>query len=435
MARGPAGGARRARGARAGRRTGDSQPRHSQSRSAAVCRGTRAARARCSLMWRGRVRSARAAAARSEIWESARPDTARRLVAGLAGFMSAAADVRALDRASRRRAGARAAGAQLRGAVRDRVERDDWLRFKCASAREDGGQRLRVAGRLELAGGRSAAGESDALASRRRRAARATRAEDERARSQRGPDRACDRQTAAGCAHGSPAGRRWRASSSTGARARRALEQGIHGVGGARDSCARSTISRWCARRSRRWPKRRRRSRSRGRARRSARAARACRAVFASLASVPATGAATTDRVCRPPASRTRNRRAAPTTARRAPTPRSTRSARAATPPAKRFPPNFLSGSAERVVASVKHCAPRIYARLAMWRVAPAVRDKTPMPPPLAAARRDRYSAPASVARAGARRRRDCCAPRAATRRASRSCSPAATRPCVRASR
>ena len=37
----------------------------------------------------------------------------------------------------------------------------------------------------------------------------------------------------------------------------------------------------------------------------------------------------------------------------------------------ERAPPNFLAGSAERVVASVKQCAPRIYARLAMWRVAP----------------------------------------------------------------
>jgi mono/diheme cytochrome c family protein len=61
-------------------------------------------------------------------------------------------------------------------------------------------------------------------------------------------------------------------------------------------------------------------------------------------------------------------------------------------------PPNFLSGSAERVVASVRHCAPRIYARLAMWRVAPDVRDKTPMPPPRPKAGAAVYSAPASVA-------------------------------------
>jgi mono/diheme cytochrome c family protein len=49
----------------------------------------------------------------------------------------------------------------------------------------------------------------------------------------------------------------------------------------------------------------------------------------------------------------------------------------------ERFPPNFLAGSSERVSANFKQCAPRIYARLAMWRVAPGARDKTPMPPPL----------------------------------------------------
>ena len=96
-----------------------------------------------------------------EIWESARPDTARRLVAGLAGFLSAA-EVRALDHHLRRRAAR--AEARIYEAPCEVAWSARWLRFKCASAREDGGQRLRVAGRLELTGGRSAAGELNALA-------------------------------------------------------------------------------------------------------------------------------------------------------------------------------------------------------------------------------------------------------------------------------
>ncbi len=48
-------------------------------------------------------------------------------------------------------------------------------------------------------------------------------------------------------------------------------------------------------------------------------------------------------------------------------------------------PPNFLDGSTlEEVEAKIAHCAPRIYARLSMWRVPAAQRAKTPMPPVLA---------------------------------------------------
>jgi hypothetical protein len=62
---------------------------------------------------------------------------------------------------------------------------------------------------------------------------------------------------------------------------------------------------------------------------------------------------------------------------------------------AERSPPNFLAGPPERVAASVKHCAPRIYARLALWGVAPAARDKTPMPPLCRRAREAYEPAPA----------------------------------------
>jgi hypothetical protein len=51
---------------------------------------------------------------------------------------------------------------------------------------------------------------------------------------------------------------------------------------------------------------------------------------------------------------------------------------------AERAPPNFLLGSADEVEAKLKHCAPRIYYRLAMWHHAADARTKTPMPPEMA---------------------------------------------------
>jgi hypothetical protein len=63
-----------------------------------------------------------------------------------------------------------------------------------------------------------------------------------------------------------------------------------------------------------------------------------------------------------------------------------------------RFPPNFLAGSGERVATAMRHCAPRIYVRLAMWRVAPGARDKTPMPPALPSPHARDYAAAPAVA-------------------------------------
>ena len=65
---------------------------------------------------------------------------------------------------------------------------------------------------------------------------------------------------------------------------------------------------------------------------------------------------------------------------------------------AERSPPNFLAGPPERVVANVKHCAPRIYARLALWGAAPAARDKTPMPPAFPSARGEAYAPAPAIA-------------------------------------
>ncbi|MBI3530738.1 MAG: hypothetical protein HY067_22560 [Betaproteobacteria bacterium] len=47
-------------------------------------------------------------------------------------------------------------------------------------------------------------------------------------------------------------------------------------------------------------------------------------------------------------------------------------------------PPNFLAGDAQRISASLAHCAPRMFVRLAMWESKPEARDKMPMPPPQA---------------------------------------------------
>lgn len=64
---------------------------------------------------------------------------------------------------------------------------------------------------------------------------------------------------------------------------------------------------------------------------------------------------------------------------------------------AERTPPNFLAGSTEQVRARLRQCAPRLYARLAMWRRAPAQREKTPMPPPIPLAYPHIPSAPDGV--------------------------------------
>jgi cytochrome c553 len=47
-------------------------------------------------------------------------------------------------------------------------------------------------------------------------------------------------------------------------------------------------------------------------------------------------------------------------------------------------PPNFLWGDAARIERTLRHCAPRIHARLSMWHTAPNDRAKVPMPPPRA---------------------------------------------------
>ena len=61
-------------------------------------------------------------------------------------------------------------------------------------------------------------------------------------------------------------------------------------------------------------------------------------------------------------------------------------------------PPNFLSGNGAQVVANLRHCAPRLYVRLAMWQRDPEHREKTPMPPPFPSASGKVATAPPQVA-------------------------------------
>src|SRR3546814_11830441 len=61
-------------------------------------------------------------------------------------------------------------------------------------------------------------------------------------------------------------------------------------------------------------------------------------------------------------------------------------------------PPNFLAGSGAQVAARLRHCAPRLYVRLAMWHRDPQHREKTPMPPPFPSATGTVATAPSQAA-------------------------------------
>ena len=51
-------------------------------------------------------------------------------------------------------------------------------------------------------------------------------------------------------------------------------------------------------------------------------------------------------------------------------------------------PPGFLCGSGAQASRRLERCAPRIYYRLSMWRIAASARGKSPMPPPTSVANR-----------------------------------------------
>ena len=320
-----------------------------------------------------------------EVWETSRPDTARRFVAGLAGFLSAA-DVRALD-AHLRRSAARA-GERVYEAPCEVTWSTRWLRFNCASAARDAGKNLRAAGRLEITGNRSAGGELNALAAGD--AAALEQLELKTITLDLNAGRVAFVPDGGGMgarlADGAAVERvelEWRASEAR-------VIQGIHGV------AARATV-------------------------RTLDDFAPVRSTIAAMTDEGAFGARPFSRAALLPVLFSRlgikardwccddGSRLPPASVEAAP-PRAPTTGAASTYAAfyslcaschatsEKNPPNFLAGPAEQVVASVKHCAPRIYARLAMWRVAPQARDKTPMPPPQPKAGATAYSAPPPVA-------------------------------------
>ncbi len=326
-----------------------------------------------------------------EVWTLDQPETARRFIAGLAGFI-AAADVRMLDehlagRAARARPARRSYGAPCEVAWTDRM-----LRFTCVSGDEASPQSLRLAGRVDLKAGRAIGGELSTLA--------VGGAE---------PLQLLDSKT-----HvlDTDAGRVTLAPASRGMRARLADGTAVASVefrwrprdvsvrAGTHEVTAHAVVN----------------VVDDFAPVRDAIAALAAdttdKGVFSALPfSRPRVLAALFEKLelhqrewCCNDASHLPPARVEPQES-PLPTAGPAEDFAAFYPHCarchatnERFPPNFLAGPGERVAASVKQCAPRIYARLAMWRVAPAMRDKTPMPPPVPSVNATAYSAPAPVA-------------------------------------
>jgi mono/diheme cytochrome c family protein len=319
-----------------------------------------------------------------ETWHLDRSDAVRRFVGGLAGFISAV-DVRALD--SHLLRSARATPRRRYEAPCELAWTRRWLRFKCASAGDGGPQALRLAGRIDL-GGRSVAGELTALATGGAQPL-------EQIEIRTGAlDPNVGRLTLALASHGmrarlaggsavSGVELRWRprdarAIDGINTVSGRAVVETVDDFAAVRVSISAMTEDGVFA------------------ARPFSRAA-VLPPLFAKLGL--AAGNWCCDDASRLPPARVEP--AAPHAPSEGPA-----SVYAAFYPlcaachatSERFPPNFLAGTGERVASSVRQCAPRIYARLAMWRVAPAARDKTPMPPPRPSVDIAAANAPAPVA-------------------------------------
>ena len=323
-----------------------------------------------------------------EVWATPGPDAARRLVAGLAGFVTAA-ESRALDGQLAARAGRERPAERRREAPCEIAWTGSSARFKCVGA---GDAPLRVAGRLDLRGARVAGGDIGALAFD-------------------GAPPLEHLEVAAG-AFDAGAGRAAFTLGSRGASARLADGAAIAGIalawkpaeaqarGGVREASARATVT-------------------------VIDDFAPVRSAVAALAAEPGDGAPLAARAF----SRTRvlaplfaqlgvparewcceDSSRLPEAVVEAPEPPMPVDGAAAPfaafyplcaschATAERSPPNFLAGPPERVVASVKHCAPRIYARLALWGGVPAARDKTPMPPALPSARGEAYQPAPAIA-------------------------------------
>jgi hypothetical protein len=319
-----------------------------------------------------------------ETWTIERPDTLRRFVAGLAGFIPVA-DARALDAHLMRRA--RHAQRQRHEGPCELAWTRRWLRFTCASAGADSAQALRLAGRLDLGAGRSA-GELNALAA--------------------GGGEPLERLGIRAGTFDPNAGRLVLRLESDGMRARLAGGSAVEGI-------------------ELRWRPRDARARD-GMTTVAAQAVLDTVDDFAAVRVTIATmvgdgvfaarpfsraavlpplfaklGLAAREWCCNDAS------RFPPAVVEPGPPPPPIEGAAASYAAfyplcanchatGDRFPPNFLAGPGERVAASVRHCAPRIYARLAMWRVAAGAREKTPMPPPVPTVQANAAAAPAEVA-------------------------------------
>jgi len=323
-----------------------------------------------------------------EVWADPGPETVRRFVAGLAGFVTEA-ESRALDRALAARAMRERPVERRREAACEITWTRSSARFKCVGA---GDAPLRIAGRLDLRGTRVAGGEVGALQvdgaaalehlevgsgkfdAKAGRAALAVGMRGARAR-------LADGSAITGIALA------WKPSE---ARARGAASDASGGVTiAAIDDFApvRAAIAALAAEPGDDGPLA---AGTFGRA-------RVLAALFARLG-VPAGKWCCEDAARLPPIAVEAPEPPMPVDGAAAPFAAFYPLCASCHATAERSPPNFLAGPPERVAASVKHCAPRIYARLALWRVTLGARDKTPMPPPFASPRGDAYDPASAIA-------------------------------------
>jgi hypothetical protein len=323
-----------------------------------------------------------------EVWATPGPETARRFVAGLAGFVTAA-DARALDRQLATRAGREPPVERRREAACEIDWAGSSARFKCVGA---GDTPLRVAGRLDLRGARVAGGEIGAL-------------------EVDGAPPLEHLEVAAGT-FDAGTGRAAFTLASRGAHARLADGAAITGIalawkpaeararGGVREASARATVTAiddFAPVRSAAAALAAGAGGDAPLAARSFSRVRVLAPLFAQLG-VPVREWCCEDASGLPPAVAEAPEPPMPVDGAAAPFAAFYPLCASCHATAERSPPNFLAGPPERVAASVKHCAPRIYARLALWGAAPAARDKTPMPPPIPSARGEAYEPAPAIA-------------------------------------
>lgn len=322
-----------------------------------------------------------------EVWADPGPEAARRLAAGLAGFITEA-ESRALDRELAARAGRERPAEQRREAPCEITWTGASARFRCVGA---GAAPLRVAGRVDLRGTRVAAGEVGAL-------------------EVDGAAALEHLEVGAGTFDAS-AGRATLTVGTRGARARLADGSAIAGIalawkpaeararGAGSEVSARvtvTTIDDFAPVRAAITALAVEPGDEAPLAARTFSRARVLAPLFARLG-VPAREWCCENAARLPPVAVEAPEPPMPVDGAAAPYAAFYPLCASCHATAERSPPNFLAGPPERVAASVKHCAPRIYARLALWRVAPAARDKTPMPPPLASTRGEAYEPPLAI--------------------------------------